>query len=73
MVDDGAVLGVVDHLHGDELGAEGQDVQLGAHGLVLVHHLWDALALQTPAWELEHRHTILLRLGRCGDTVRQSR
>lgn len=66
VVDDGAVSGVVDHLHGDELGAEGQHVQLGAHRFVLVHHLRDGLALQAPAGELEDWHAILLRLSRCG-------
>lgn len=68
VVDDGAVSGVVDHLHGDELGAEGQHVQLCTHCLVLVHHIRDGLALQSPARELEHRHAILLCLGRCQDT-----
>lgn len=66
VVDDGAVSGVVDHLHGDELGAERQHVQLGAYCLVLVHHVRDGLALQAPARELEHWHAVLLRLGRCG-------
>ena len=36
VVDDGAVLGVVDDVHGDELGAEGQDVQVGLDRLVLL-------------------------------------
>lgn len=62
VVDDGAVFRVVDDLHGDELGAEGQDVELGASGRVLSHHLWDGLALYTPAGELEDGNTILLRL-----------
>lgn len=64
VVDDGAVLGVVDDLHGDELGAERQDVELGAGGCVLSHHLGDGLALHTPAGEFEDGDTILLRL--CG-------
>lgn len=63
VVDDGAVPGVVDDLHGDELGAEGQDVELGARGLVLSHHLWDGLTLHTPAGELEDRYAVLLGLG----------
>lgn len=63
VVDDGAVLGVVDDLHGDELGAERQDVELGAGGCVLSHHLWDGLALHTPAGEFEDGDAILLRLG----------
>lgn len=62
VVDDGAVFRVVDDLHGDELGAEGQDVELGASGHVLSHHLRDGLALYTPAGELEDGNTILLRL-----------
>ncbi|TNN79678.1 hypothetical protein EYF80_010052 [Liparis tanakae] len=66
VVDDGAVLGPVNDLHGDELGAEGQDVELGASGLVLSHHLWDGLALHTPAGELEDGDAILLRLSCCG-------
>lgn len=64
VVDDGAVPGPIDHLHGDELGAEGQDVELGAAGLVLSHHLRDGLALHAPARELEDGNAILLRL-RC--------
>jgi len=67
VVDDGAVLGPVNDLHGDELGAEGQDVELGASGLVLSHHLWDGLALHTPAGELEDGDAILLRLSCCGE------
>lgn len=63
VVDDGAVLRVVDHLHGDELGAEGQDVELGARGGVLSHHFWDGLALDAPARELEDGNAVLLRLG----------
>ncbi len=66
VVDNGAVFGVVDNLHGDELGAEGQDVELGTSGLVLSHHLCDGLALHTPAGELEDGNSILLRLGCCG-------
>lgn len=66
VVDDGAVFGVVDDLHGDELGAEGQDVELGTGGLVLSHNLRDGLALHTPARELEDGNSILLRLSCCG-------
>lgn len=62
VVDDGAMFGVVDDLHGDELGTEGQDVELGTRGLVLSHHLWDGLTLHTPAGELEDGHAILLSL-----------
>lgn len=62
VVDDGAVLRVVDDLHGDELGAEWQDVEFGASGHVLSHHLWDGLALHAPAGELEDGYTVLLCL-----------
>lgn len=62
VVDDGAQFGVVDHLHGDELGAEGQDVELGAGGSVLGHHLWDGLTFDPPARELKDRNAVLLRL-----------
>ena len=60
VVDDGAVLGVVDDVHGDELGAEGHDVKLGAHRLVGLHHLGDGLPLESPPGELEHRRPVLL-------------
>lgn len=60
VVDDGAVLGVIDYVHGDELGAEGHDVELGAHSLVRFQHLWDGLPLDSPPWELEHRRPVLL-------------
>lgn len=62
MVDDGAQFGVIDHLHGDELGAKGQDVELGAGGGVLSHHLWDGLTFDPPARELEDGNAVLLRL-----------
>lgn len=65
VVDDGAVFGMVDDLHGDELGAEGQDIELGTSGLILSHHLWNRLALHTPAGELEDNNTILLCLSCC--------
>lgn len=65
VVDDGAVFGVVDDLHGDELGAEGQDVELCTRCFVLGHHIRDGLALHTPAGELEDSHAVLLCLGGC--------
>lgn len=61
MVDDGAVHGVINDVHRDELGAEGHDVELGAHSLVGIHHLRDGLPLDPPSWELEHWRPILLR------------
>lgn len=61
VVDDGAVLGVIDDVHGDELGAEGHDVELGTHRLVGIHHLRDGPPLDPPPWELEHRRPVLLR------------
>lgn len=64
MVDDGAMSWVVDNLHRNELGAEGQDVELRTCSLVLSHHLLNSLALESPAGELKDRHAILLRF--CG-------
>lgn len=66
VVDDGAIAGGTDDLHGDELAAEGQDVELGTQGLVLRHHVGQSLPLCPPAGELEHRHSILLSLQACG-------
>lgn len=60
VVNDGAVFGGVDNLHGDELRAEGQHVELGTGGAVLAHHLRDSLTLYSPARELEHWHAVLL-------------
>lgn len=60
VVDDGAMLGVINYVHGDELGAEGHDVEFSAHRLVGIHHLWDGLPLDPPPWELEHRRPVLL-------------
>lgn len=65
MIDDGAVLRAVDNIHGDELGAEGHDVEFGTHCVVGVHHLWDGLPLDAPPGELEHRRPVLLRCHRC--------
>lgn len=62
MVDDGAMFRVVNDLHGDELGAEGQDIKLSASGCILSHHFWNGLALYTPAGKLEDRDAILLCL-----------
>ena len=78
VVDDGAVLGVIDDVHGDELGAEGHDVELGTHRLVGIHHLRDGLPLDPPPWELEHGSPVLLRRhrwkrrGEFTDTVQKS-
>lgn len=63
VVDDGAVLRLIDDLHGNELRAERQDVELSSSPRVLVHHLGDGLALHAPAGEFEDRNTILLRFG----------
>lgn len=65
MVDNGAMLGVIDDVHGDELGTEGHDVELSSHRLVCVHHLRNGLSLDPPPWELEHRCPVLLRRHRC--------
>lgn len=60
VVNDGAVFGVVNHIHWDELRAEGHDVQLGAHRLVRLHYFRNGLPLHPPAWELEHWCPVLL-------------
>ena len=39
VVDDGAVLRVVDDVHGNELGTEGHHIELSTKGLVLLKHL----------------------------------
>ena len=65
VVNDRAMFRVVNDLHGDELGAEGQDVELCTDSLVLSHHLWDGLTLHSPTGELEDRHTIFLCLCGC--------
>lgn len=60
VVDDGAVLGVVDDVHGDKLGAKGHDVELSTHHLVGIHHLWDGIPLDPPPRELEHGRPVFL-------------
>lgn len=60
VVDDGAVRGMVDDIHGYELGTERHDVELCAHSLICLHHLCDGLPLDTPPWKLEHWCPILL-------------
>ena len=62
MVDNGAMLRMVDNLHGNELGAEWQDVQLRIERLVLVQNVRQDRALVPPARELEHGDVVLLRL-----------
>lgn len=65
VVHDGLVLGPRDHLHRDELAAEGHHVQLGAHGLVRLQDLGQGHALQAPAGELEDTGAGLGRRRRC--------
>lgn len=60
VVDDGAVLRVVDDLHGDELGAEGHDVEFGPHRVVRSPHIRQGIALHPPLGEFEHRRPVLL-------------
>lgn len=60
VVDDGAVFGVVDDLHGNELGAEGHDVEFGPHGIVSFPHLRQGVTLDPPLGELENRRAVLL-------------
>lgn len=66
VVNDGAVLRVIDDIHGDELGAEGHHVEFGSHRLVSIHHLRDGLSLHPPAGELKHRCAVLLCCHGCG-------
>lgn len=65
MVNDGAVLRVIDDVHGDELGAEGHHVEFGSHRLVRVHHRWDGLSLHPPPRELKHGRAVLRRRHGC--------
>lgn len=60
VVDDGAVLWVVYHLHRDELRAEWQYVEFSFNSLILCHNLVNGFALYPPAWKLEHCHAIFL-------------
>lgn len=69
MIADRFVSRVVDHIHGYELGAERQHVQLGAHTLVSFQHLGDRLSFLSPRFVLEHRHPILVRHLRCNNPM----
>lgn len=69
MVDDRTLFGVVNDLHGDELGAKGQNIEVCLGSLVLIHHFWDGLAFHSPAGELENRDTILLCLCGCSGEI----
>lgn len=60
VVDDGAVLGEVDDVHGDKLGAEGHHIELSAYSFVGLNHLRDGFALYPPPRELEHRRSVFL-------------
>jgi hypothetical protein len=60
VIDDALVLGELDDLHWDELGAEGHHIQLGTQGLVLLQDLRDGLTFESPPWVLEHTHAISL-------------
>ena len=62
MVDDGAMLWMTDDLHGNELSAERQHVQLRVEGLVLLQHLRQDGSFVPPARELEYGDVVLLRL-----------
>lgn len=63
VVDDGAVLRLVDDLHGNKLRAERQYVELSSCPRILVHHLGDGLTLHAPAGEFENGNTILFCFG----------
>ena len=58
VVDDGLVAGQVDDLVGDELGAEGQDVEVDVQRPVLLEHLRHGHLLHLPPLVLEHRHVL---------------
>lgn len=60
VINDGTVLWPVNYIHGDELCAEGQHVQLGTHRSVGLCDLLYGLALDSPSRELEHRGPIFL-------------
>lgn len=60
MVDDGAMLWAVNDIHGDELCAEGEHVELGSHRLVSFCYLLDGFTLESPSRELEHGSPIFL-------------
>lgn len=66
VVDDGAMAGGIDDLHGDELAAEGQDVELSTQSLVFCHHVRQSLSFLPPAGKLKHWYSILLGLQACG-------
>ena len=66
VVDNGAMAGGIDDLHGDELAAEGQDIELSTQSLVYCHHVRHSLSSRPPAGELKHWHSILLSLQACG-------
>lgn len=54
VVDDGAMTGSIDDLHGDELAAEWQHVELSTQSLVLGHNFRKSLPFGTPTGELEY-------------------
>ena len=44
MVDDGALLSSIDHLHGNKLSTEWEDIQCGPNTAILFKHLWNYFA-----------------------------
>lgn len=61
MVDDGTILWMVNNIHGDELGTEREDVQLGTHAGILVHDVLDGLTFDPPLGKLENVDAVILR------------
>ena len=52
------MIGQSTNLKGDELGAEGHDVEVGPDTLVLLQHLRPGEPLQPPRLELEHWNAV---------------
>lgn len=62
MVDDGTMPRGIDDLHGYELAAEGQHIELCTQSLVFGYHLGQSLTSSPPPRELEHGYAVLLSL-----------
>ena len=65
MVADALVARMVDHLHGYELGAEGQNVEVDLDAAVELEDLGQGHALAAPGLDLEDRRAVGLGRYRC--------